>query len=166
MTRLTGANRAVRMVGLKLLLLSFSVAVFAAVSPVSDESLAQATWGGMKLLHLILGTMGAGASLFFLPQFTGKALGATVTCGIICATVGTPVLAWIFGEYVSKTAAAQLPGPVENLLAMALGIAGVYIIPGIQRASNSFKTNPFGVLDWLRGRAAPPGASEDRGGQP
>lgn len=166
MGRLGEAHRAVRMLGLKLLLLSASMAAMGAALPaLSDQSLAEATWGGMKLLHLILGTMGAGASLFFLPQFNGKALGATVTCGILSAVLMTPVVAWAYTEHLSSTKAA-LPGSVENLIAMALGIAGVYIIPGIQRASEAFKSNPLGFVDWLRGRGAAPAPPEDKGGQP
>lgn len=158
MARLGEANRAARLLGLKMFLLSASLAAVGAAMPsaVSDQSLADATWGGMKLLHIILGTMGAGASLFFLPQFNGKALGATVTCGIACAVVGTPALSWIYTEHWSATKAA-LPVPVDNLLAMALGVAGVYIIPAFQGLSAAFKRNPLGFVDWLRGRGAAPG---------
>lgn len=147
---------AVRVVGLKLLLLALSFGALAAAVVPGEASLADASWGGMKLLHLILGTMGAGASLFFLPQFNGKSLGATVTCGILCAVVGTPVAAWAYAEYL--TSAKVLPVPVENLLSMALGVAGVYIIPGVQRLSASFKANPLGFVDWIlrRGAAPPP----------
>lgn len=153
-------DRAVRMLGLKLLLLSVSIAAVAAGAG-DERSLAAASWGGMKLLHLILGTMGAGTSLFFLPQFTGRTLSATVVCGVVCAVVGTPFVVWMSAAYLGKSVAE----PAENLLAMALGVAGVYLIPGVQRAAESFRTNPFGVLDWVRGRGAAPGAG-DKGGQP
>lgn len=155
MGKLGEANRTVRMLGLKLLLLSASMAAVGAALPLSDQSLAEATWGGMKLLHLVLGTMGAGASLFFLPQFTGKALGATVTCGIACAVAGTPFLSWAYAEYWSATRTAP-PMPVENLMAMALGVAGVYIIPLVQRVSAAFEANPWGVVDWVRSRGQAP----------
>lgn len=158
------AARAVRLLGLKLMLLSVSLAAVGSALPAADQSLAEASWGGMKLLHLILGTMGAGASLFFLPQLNGKSLSATVTCGILCAVVGTPVAAWAYAEHL--TSGKVLPGPVENLLAMALGVAGVYIIPGVQRLSASFKSNPLGFLDWIFRRGAPPSAPDDKGGQP
>jgi hypothetical protein len=72
---------AARILGFKLILLAVSfAAVGATIAP--HPGLAEAaTWGGMKLLHLILGMFGAGASLFFLPQFTLKWLGATVCAG-------------------------------------------------------------------------------------
>lgn len=166
MGKLSEAHRAVRLVGLKLLLLSASLAAFGAVVPgVTDQSLADASWGGMKLLHFVLGAMGAGASLFFLPQFNGKWLGATVTCGILCAVVGTPAMGLIWTDYVPGTK-GPLPGPVENLLAMALGVAGVNIIPALQRGAAAFKANPLGFVDWLRGRGSPPSPPEDKGGQP
>lgn len=163
MARISDAQRAVRLVGLKLLLLSVSLAaVGAAVPGANDHSLAEASWGGMKLLHLILGAAGAGASLFFLPQFNGKWLGATVTCGIVCAVSGTPAVAWAFAEYLAKA----LPGPVENLLALALGVGGVHIIPTLQGVADAVRRNPFGFIDWLRGRGGPPTPPGDKGGQP
>jgi hypothetical protein len=165
MGRLSAPQMAARVMGLKLLLFSVSLAAVGAVPGMSDQSLADATWGGMKLLHFVLGAMGAGASLFFLPQFNGKWLGATVTCGILCAVVGTPALGLIWVEYVPWTK-GPLPGPVENLLAMALGVAGVNIIPALQRGAEAFRANPLAFFDWLRGRGSPPPPPEDKGGRP
>lgn len=149
----------VRMAGLKLMLLAVSMGALAASVPVAaDATLADAAWGGMKLLHLILGTAAAGASLFFLPQFSGRALGATISCGILCAVGGTPALTWAFSAYYDKA----LPGPVENVLAIALGVGGVYIVPGIQRLWESFRANPLGFLDWIRTRGAPPPPPDEK----
>lgn len=155
------AQHAVRIVGLKLLLLSASMAL-AAVTPGAEQSIAEVSWGGMKLLHLILGTAAAGASLFLHPQLTGKVLGATISCGILCAIAGTPAFVWAFSAYFDK----PFPGPLENVLAIALGVGGVYIIPGLQRISESFRANPLGFVDWIRGRGAPPAPPADKGGQP
>lgn len=158
------ASWAVRVVGLKLLLLSASLAALASAVPGVDaqHSIAEAAWGGMKLLHLILGTAAAGASLFLRPQVNGKVLGATISCGILCAIAGTPFLAWAYTAYFEKA----FPGPAENVLAIALGVGGVYIIPGLQSVSEAFKANPLGFLDWIRGKGAPPMPPSDKGGQP
>lgn len=156
-------NVAVRMVGLKLLLLSASLAALGAVAPGEQHSIAEATWGGMKLLNLILGTAAAGASLFLRPQVNGRLLGATISCGILCAVAGTPFLAWMFTAYFEK----PFPGPLENVLAVVMGVGGVYIIPGLQSVSEAFRANPLGFVDWIRGRGAPPmPPPSDKGGQP
>jgi hypothetical protein len=150
------ASWAVRLVGLKLLLFSVSLAATAtAISPDAAQDFATASWGGMKLLHLILGTMGAGASLFFLPQFSGLALGRTVTCGILCALVGTPLLKALFVRYLGE----PIEG-AENVVAVVLGVGGVYIIPGAQKAWTAFREDPFAIVDRLRGKGG------NNGGQP
>src|SRR6185369_8437334 len=98
------ARQVAKMLGLKLLILSGSFAAVAAIlpAPQGEPAIAELTWGGMKLLHLIMGAMGAGMSLWFLPQFTGRWLGATVTCGIGCAAVLTPLVAFTFQRYFGE----------------------------------------------------------------
>jgi predicted Na+-dependent transporter len=148
------ARRSAQVLGLKLLILSVSFAAIAEALPEpAQASLENASWGGMKLLHIIMGTMGAGMSLWFLPQFTGRWLGATVTCGIGCAAVLTPLAAWAFQYYFK----IPMPGPAENAAALAIGVGGVYIIPGFQKAVEGFRSNPMGFLDWLRGKGPPDG---------
>jgi hypothetical protein len=162
------ARQYVRMMGIKLVLLALSFGAIAAALPSQGEggALAEMAWGGMKLIHLIIGTAAAGVSLFTLPQFSGKALGATVSCGILCALVGTP-LGWaILNAIATKYLAMTLPEAGENALAAALGVAGVYIIPGLQRGAAAFKVNPMVIFDWLRGRGAPPSPPDEKGGQP
>jgi hypothetical protein len=158
-------TRYVRQAGAKLLMLGASFGAVAAALPGhGDASIAEASWAGIKLVHLILGTMGAGASLFFLPQFTGMALGRVVTCGILCAGVGTPFLSGLGTALMAKY--LGITGTIaggENVLAAALGVGGVHIIPFLQWAFTSFRENPWGFIDRLRGRQAPPGPP---GGQP
>ena len=159
---------AARAMGLSLILMAVSLAAVAAtIAP--EGSVADATWGGMKLLHLILGMLGAGATLFFLPQFTLRWLGATVTCGILCAIVGTPFLIWAFTAYFDR----PFPAPAENVLAIVMGVAGVNIIPTIQYMGASVRANPWGFLSWIRGGAAAPPpvppadtTEEPKGGRP
>lgn len=151
---LSKASRAVRWVGVKLLLLSVSLAaVGSVVAPAAGQDIATVTWGGMKLMHLILGTAGAGVSLFFLPQFTGVALGRTVASGVLCAFVGTPLAMAAYARYVGEPLAGA-----ENVLAAALGVFGVYIIPSVMTLGARFKANPGAFLDNLRGK--PPGGGQ------
>lgn len=157
------SSRAVRVVGMKLLLLSASLTAIAAAGPPAAQDLAQAGFAGMKLVHLILGTMGAGASLLFLPQFSGLVLGRTVFCGILAAVVGTPIatrlLEALYGRVVGDN--VSLSG-LDNIVAVALGVGGVYIIPAIQRLWQEGGSNPKGFFDRLRGKPPEPPA----GGQP
>lgn len=158
---------AVRMVGLKLLLLSASLAAIGAVVPAEPHSIADTAWGGMKLLHLILGTASAGASLFFRPQVNGKILGATISCGILFALAGPPFLVW--GAAWWTDGKTNIPAPVENMLAIVLGVLGVYVIPALQKVGETIRANPLGFFSWFKGggTAPPPGAaSDDKGGQP
>lgn len=160
------ARRVARVMGFKLLILSGSFAALASALPApAQASLAEASWAGMKLLHLILGTAGAGASLFFLPQFNGRSLAATVVCGVLCAVVGTPLVVWLATAALNKYFApgSILPGSAENALAVSMGVAGVYIIPAIQNAATAFRADPWGMVARFFGRTPPP---PPPGGQP
>lgn len=146
----------VRWVGLKILLWSAAFGAAAAALPgPGDAPIAEVSWYGMKLAHLIIGTAAAGASLFFLPQFTGIALGRTVVCGMFCATVGTPLLAALLSALSVKYLGSPVPG-AEPVLAAALGVGGVYIIPMGQRGWEALRNDPWGslgrVIDRIRGR--------------
>jgi hypothetical protein len=159
-------QRAVRLVAIKLLLLSVSLAALGAVVPSQAESLADATWGGMKLMHLILATASSGASLFFRRQLDRRELAATVVCGVLFGMAGPPVLSWAAAWWTDgKIAAAP---SVENLAAILLGVFGVYIIPALQSAGESFKKNPLSFVPWLRGGATapPPDGESKQGSQP
>ncbi len=147
-----------RAAGLMLLALAASCrAIAAAVAP-PGVPLDEAAWGGMKLLHLTLSAAAAGASLFFVPQFSGRALGATVTCGILFGTAGPPAVAWAVSWYTDGR--AVMPGPVLNLVAIVLGIVGVYIIPALNKMGAAFAAKPFSFIPWFRSGGTTPGPDE------
>ena len=154
----------VRVFGFKVALLAVAFGAIAANVPAPgapDTSLAEASWYGMKLAHLIIGTAAAGASLFFLPSFSGVALGRTIASGMLCSAVGTPFFAWALTAALRKYLGMDGPPPVlEPLLAAALGIGGVYIIPTGQRAWEALRDDPLGaigrLLDRVRGRGGQP----------
>jgi hypothetical protein len=161
-------QRAVRLVAIKLLLLSASLAAIGAAMPGHENgSIAEATWGGMKLMHLILATASSGASLFFRRQLDRRELAATVVCGVLFGVAGPPVLSWVL-TWWSDGKIAALPAPVENMAAIFLGVLGVYIVPALQSAGEAFKKNPLGFVPWLKGGATapPPGSEDKQGGQP
>jgi uncharacterized membrane protein YfcA len=121
----------------------------------------------MKLLHLILATMSSGASLFFRKQLDRRELAATVVCGVIFGVAGPPCLSFVAAWFTEGKIAA-LPAPLENMAAILLGVLGVYIIPALQRAGETFKANPLAFVPWLKGGATtpPPGDEGKQGGQP
>lgn len=151
-----------RQVALAMLLLSASlVAVAQAVSAGSGASIGEIGFSGMKLSHLIVGTAAAGVSLWFLPKYETKSLGATITCGMLAALLLTPGTLWAYAAYFSTEAhKAAVPLAVENILAAAYGIGGVYIVPMVGSAWKQAGGNPLGFLALLRGgmRQAPPPA--------
>jgi hypothetical protein len=153
---------------LALMMLLFAASFVAVAAAISADGtpVADIGFGGMKLLHLIIGTAAAGVSLWFLPQFETKSLGATITCGMIASVLFTPAALWGFSAYFStEQKIVSLPGPVENVLAAVFGIGGVYIIPGIAWAWKEVRNNPWGFLAWIRGGARTP-PPNDKGGQP
>lgn len=164
-----------KQLALVLLLLSVSLGAVAQAIAASGIPVDEITYNGMKLMHLIVGTAAAVVSLWFLPRFETKSLGATITCGMFCALLFTPLAMWGYAVYFStEVKAVKVPVVVENVLAATFGIGGVYIIPGITWAWKSVRDNPWGFFAWIRsgGRTPPPGpppsgdiSSADKGGQ-
>lgn len=159
-----------KQLALAMMLLSVGLSAVAAAVSAGGTPLSEAAFGGMKLMHLIVGTAAAGVSLWFLPKFETKSLGATITSGMFCSLVFTPLSVWAYSAYFGTEArAVAVPGPVENVLAAAFGIGGVYIVPGIAWAWRSVRDNPWGFFAWVRGggRGPPPdGPPQENGGKP
>ena len=144
---------AARLVGLKLALLAVSFAAVAAGVAQDTQSIAELNFGGMKLMHLLVGTFFAGLSLWFVPQLTGRVLGATISCGLGFATVGTSLFLFVI-EHVLNW--GRVPAPVENMIAAVLGVLGVFIIPGLRELGRQWGEDPRGFIAWLRNRNSQP----------
>lgn len=143
-------GNAARMLGLKLMLLSLSLSAVAVVSPVQvviPIPLADSTWGDIKLMHIIMGTAGAGVTLWFVEGFRMRVLGATVTCGIVCAAVFTPGIEYAWMHLFVDTPRKEIPNVVENVIAFMLGVGGMSIIPGITNWWIRFKKNPTAFIE-------------------
>ncbi len=159
-----------KQVALLMCLLAASFACLAGALAADGVLVDDVAYNGMKLTHLIIGTAAAGVSLWFLPKFETKALGATVSCGMVCALLLTPFSMWAYITYFStETHKATVPIAVENVLAAGFGIGGVYIVPGVAWAWRSVRDNPWGFFAWIRsgGKTPPPDQKpNNEGGQP
>jgi hypothetical protein len=133
--------------GVRLSLVTAMVA--AAGAGIASEPL-EAAWGGVKLVNIVFGAVGAGVTLSIVQDWGwGKVL-MTLICGLALAALGTPFLL----HYLPPPEKLSLIG--ESAYAAAAGAVGVYLIPGLHAAAKAFGSNPFAVVDWVRGRGGPP----------
>jgi hypothetical protein len=119
----------------------------AASQPVPFEA---AMWGGVKLVHLLFGSIGAALTLSVVQGWTWARVLTTLVTGLASAAFGTPYAV----HYLAPPAALATVG--ENAYAAIFGAVGVYLIPGLHNAAKAFAGNPWGFVDWWRGKGAPP----------
>ncbi|MBK8916351.1 MAG: hypothetical protein IPM64_17440 [Phycisphaerales bacterium] len=142
------ADFSATLIGARVSLATAVVAGMAAVGqqvPVED-----AMWGSVKLLHVIMGSVGAAITLSVVQEWGWRKVVMTLFTGLGSAAFGTPFALHYF------TPPAQLMHIGESGYAALLGACGVYLIPGMHNAARAFAANPFGFVDWVRGRGAPP----------
>ncbi len=115
------------------------------------------TWEGIQLIWVILGFIGAALGISSMPPMSKRQLVAALAAGVVCAAlipqVSAELLAWL-----RSTPTVPLPSGVNNVLAFFFGIGGMFIIPGAIVFWRSFQTNPFFIIDWVRGKGPPPPA--------
>lgn len=139
---------------------SLATAVVAGVAAVGQPvPFEVATWGGVKLLHVIMGAIGAAITLASAQGWTWARVVMTLATGLGLAAFGTP-----FALHYLPPPPALTIG--ESAYAAVLGAVGVYLIPGMHNAAKAFATNPWGFVDWWRGRGAPPPPPPPGGGSP
>lgn len=107
---------------------------------------------GVTFASMIIGFIGAVLGISYVPEMSKKQMFAALLAGLCCAAFMTPVAAHWYSLYFGPT----VPQFLENGIAFLLGISGMYIVPGFLSLSRSFRDNPFGFLDRLRGRASVP----------
>jgi hypothetical protein len=104
---LSKASWAVRLVGLKLLLFSVSLAAAAAaIAPDAAQDLATGELGRDEAAAPHPGHDGRGGLALLPAPVLGLALGRTVVCGILCALVGTPLLKALSTKYIGGRSTA------------------------------------------------------------
>mgnify|MGYP000903325134 FL=1 len=121
--------------------------VAAGVQPVPLEA---ASWGGVRLVHLMFGAVGAAITLSMAQGWTWRQVLMTLSTGLGAAAFGTPYAL----HYLTPPAPLAAIG--ESAYAALLGAVGCYAIPGLHNGAKAFAANPFGFVDWVRGRGAPP----------
>ena len=130
--------------------LSAVTAIIAAVAAGADPTPLDASWAGVKLANVVFGAAGAGVTLSIVQDWGWAKVITTLVCGLAAAALGTPFAL----HYVPPP--ANLIAIGESSYAAVLGAVGVYAIPGLHQAAKSFGSNPYGVIDWVRGRGGPP----------
>lgn len=137
-----------------------TAAVAAAGAGVAPDPL-EAAWGGVKLVDIVFGAVGAGVTLSVVQDWGWAKVLTTLICGLALAGLGTPFLL----HYLPPPEKLAVIG--ESAYAAALGAVGVYLIPGAHLLAKSFAANPFAVVDWARGKGGPPTPPQPpAGGQP
>lgn len=138
-------------------LTAIAAATAAGVSPDPLE----AVWGGVRLVDVVFGAVGAAVTLSVVQDWGWAKVLTTLVCGLAAAGFGTQV------------ALHYLPPPEAlrtisgSAYAALLGAVGVYAIPGVHLLAKSFAANPFAVVDWARGKGGPPTPPQPpTGGQP
>lgn len=104
--------------------------------------------GGISLLTLLFGFVGACLGISYMPPMTKREQIFALLSGLACSALGPALLGWWLDR--------AIPVPVSSGIGFLLGILGMFIIPGVIIFGQSFRSNPFFVIDWLRGRGAPP----------
>lgn len=127
------------------------------------------SWEGISLVSVVLGFVGAALGVSYMPPMNKKQLLAALVAGVTCAALApgatSEAIAWWRSTPAAPVLAVPLPAALNNVLAFVSGIGGMFLVPGLIVAFQSFKKNPFAVVDWARGRGAPPTPPSD-GGQP
>lgn len=134
--------------GARVSLATAAVAGLAAIG--QPVPLIEAAWGGVKLVHLVFGCVGAAITLSIVQGWSWGRVITTLITGLALAALGTPFAM----HYLTPPAALAAIG--ESAYAALLGAVGVYAIPGLHNAVKAAAANPWGFVDWVRGRGAPP----------
>lgn len=143
-----------------------TAAVTGAVAAGQPVPLEVATWGGVKLAHLMFGAVGCAITLSMVQGWSWGQVAKTMATGLGAAAFATPYALHYFGPPEAIAAVG------ESAYAAAFGAVGVYLIPGLRRAAEAVSANPWGFVDWWRGRGAPPqppqppGPPSSNGGNP
>jgi len=141
--------------------LSLATAVMAGAAAAGQPvPLEIAAWGGVKLVHLVFGAVGAAITLSVVQGWSWARVLTTLITGLATAAFGTPFAL----HYIAPPVPLAVIG--ESAYATLLGAVGVYAIPGLHNAAKAFAANPWGFVDWWRGRGAPPQAPGPPGGAP
>lgn len=123
-------------------------------------------YGGIDLLWLILGFIGAALGIGSMPPMSKRALATALGAGVVCAALAPQAAAELFALWKDRPA-VMLPVAVNNVLAFLFGIGGMFIVPGLSALWRRIVENPVGFLRWARGgfRGNAPPKPDDAAGE-
>lgn len=113
-----------------------------------EQTILEKGVGGISLLTLIFGFIGACLGISYMPPMSRKEQLFALLAGLSCSALAPALLGWWL--------ARDVPVPVASAIGFVFGILGMFLVPGVIIFGQSFRSNPFFVIDWLRGRGGPP----------
>lgn len=118
----------------------------------NDGPLSSVSWEGINLVWLIMGLVGACLGVSYMPPMSKKQLAGAMASGVVFAALAPQ---WA-GHYYLKWMGEPIAHFMNNTVAFVFGIGGMFIVPCIIVFWTDFRDNPWGFIEWIRGRARAP----------
>lgn len=102
---------------------------------------------GIRLITIILGFVGAALGISYTRQMSKRDQWAALLSGVaMCMLIPQASSDWWHSHYNEEMSPA-----INNIVAFLSGLFGMFIVPGLLVIGEKFKTNPWWVIDWVRG---------------
>lgn len=107
---------------------------------------------GIKVVWLVFGFIGAALGVRYSPPMSKADALTALLAGVVCSGFGPPLLTTWFGWH--------MPLIVDNAIAFACGIFGMFIVPGILNLGRSFVADPVAFITKARAMLAGKGGAQ------
>lgn len=103
---------------------------------------------GVKLVSVIFAFIASllGLSVTTPGTITGRVAFTAIVGGILCGSLAPEAVRYFMTDH-----GAAMPMVINNGIAVIFGVGGMFIITGISTVWKDFGTNPWGLIDRLRG---------------
>lgn len=106
-----------------------------------------AKWG-----HVFGGALGIAATLAMMQTMTARQMVLATSSGLASSLFGTPVAIAIATGYLPAGVGHEVIEGMAGMFGFTFGMLGLYLAGGLIRMAESFRDNPWGIIDRLRGR--------------
>jgi hypothetical protein len=72
--------------------------------------------------------------------------------GAICILWGTPIAMAVMRGYLPAATAVEVLDGVSGMTGAIMGAGGIFLVSGLLRIGEGFASNPWAIIDRLRGR--------------
>lgn len=127
-----------------------------------EPNILERSVGGVSLLSLVFGFVGAALGISHLPPMTRKEMFFAFGSGVACAGLLPELLIIFLEEAFGWKGLANVVklGAVKSSLAFVLGILGMFIIPGLIVVGQEWRIDPVATWKWLTLRGTRPSMQE------